>query len=93
MFYIKILFCINAVKCQKTNIENGNINCALGDDGVLNYEDTCDVTCNTGYTLTGSATRMCLSNGSWDGMDGTCKKGKNYYCSYMIEFCLWDVQC
>ena len=48
----------------------------MGDDGVHSYEDTCTVTCNSGYTLTGSDTKMCLSNGSWSGMDAVCKRGK-----------------
>ena len=52
----------------------------MGDDGVLSYEDTCNVTCNTGYKLTGSATRMCLNNGRWNGVDGTCKRGKKISC-------------
>ena len=51
----------------------------MGDDGVVSYEDTCNVTCDSGYTLTGSDTRMCLSDGSWSGTDGTCKRGKNDY--------------
>ena len=61
------------------NINNGDITCTLGDDdGVhyYSYQDACNVTCDTGYTLTGSDTRTCLSNGSWSGVDGTCKKGK-----------------
>lgn len=65
------------VKCQqRPNAENGNVNCALGADGIFSYQDTCTVTCNTGYALTGSATRMCQSDGSWSGMDNPCKKGK-----------------
>ena len=68
------------VKCQQPpGVNNGNINCTSGDDGVLNYEDTCDVTCNTGYALTGSATRMCLSNGSWSGLGSSCSRGKFYW--------------
>jgi len=70
-------FCVYAVKCQQPpNVNNGSVNCALGDDGVLNYKDTCVFTCNTGYTFTGSATRMCLSNGSWSGMNVACQRGK-----------------
>ena len=49
----------------------------MGDDGVYAYEDTCDLTCNSGYTLTGSGTRMCLSNASWSGMNAVCERGTN----------------
>ena len=67
------------VICSKLSaIENGNFTCYLGDDGVLSYQDMCNVTCDSGYTLTGSDTRMCLSDGSWSGTDSTCKRGKYY---------------
>ena len=65
-----------------TNPNNGTVNCSLGDDGALSNEDTCSVTCNTGYELTGSDTRTCQSNGSWNGTDGVCTRGK-YVCSYV----------
>ena len=55
-----------------TDPSNGVINCSLGDDGVPSYEDTCSFTCNTGYELTGSDTRICQNNGSWGGSDATC---------------------
>ena len=64
-------------------MDNGNIDCSVGDDGVYSYEDTCNITCDTGYTLTGSNTRMCLSNGSWSGMDGACKGMQLYSYSYL----------
>ena len=50
-----MLMCI--VRCASSI--NGIINCSLGDDGVLSYEDTCSFTCNTGYELTGSDIRTC----------------------------------
>jgi len=49
--------------------------CLLGDDGVPSYEDTCNLTCNTGYEPTGSDTRTCQSDGSWNGTV-TCTKNK-----------------
>ena len=62
------------MKCQSiTELNNGSITCSKGDDGVLSYEDTCNITCNTGYILTGSETRMCQSDGSWSGIDGACE--------------------
>ncbi len=32
----------------------------------------CDAVCNDGYTLSGSASRNCLMNGTWDGTDANC---------------------
>ncbi|XP_065887354.1 P-selectin-like [Dysidea avara] len=55
-----------------TDPNNGTINCSLGDDGVPSYEDICNFTCNTGYELTGSENRICLSNGSWSDIETTC---------------------
>ncbi|XP_065899211.1 uncharacterized protein [Dysidea avara] len=52
--------------------KSGTINCSLGDDVVMSYEDTCSFTCNTGYELTGSDTRTCLSDGSWSGVETIC---------------------
>ena len=43
----------------------------------MGYEgDTCSFTCNTGYELTDSDTRICQSNGSWSGNDDVCRRGK-----------------
>ena len=40
------------------------------------YEgDTCSFTCNSGYELTGSDTRTCQSDGSWNGTEAVCKRG------------------
>ena len=58
-----------------SNPNNGVINCSLGDDE--NY--TCIFTCNTGYELTGSDTRTCQSDGSWNGSDVVCRKGECCY--------------
>ena len=57
-------------------LNNGMINCSLGDDGVPSYEDTCSFTCNTGHELTGSNTRTCQSDGSWSETDSVCRRGK-----------------
>ena len=51
------------------------IDCPLGDDGVLSYEDTCTYTCDTGYEITGSSTRTCQSDGTWSGSDTMCSRG------------------
>ena len=52
------------------------IDCSLGDDGVLSYEDTCTYTCNNGYELTGgSSTSNCQSDGTWSGSEAMCTRG------------------
>ena len=58
------------------------INCSLGDDGVPSYEETCSLTCNTGYELTGSDTRTCQGDGNWSGSDDVCIEEVNLasYC-------------
>ena len=66
------------------NPNNGMINCSLGDDGILSYEDTCSFTCNTGYELTGSDTRTCQSDQSWSGTDVMCRRGR--YTIYVHSF-------
>ena len=64
------------VSCELlTNPDNGMMNCSLGDDRVLSYEDTCNFTCNTGYELTDSDTRTCQSDGIWSGSDAVCRRG------------------
>ena len=64
------------VPCSNlTQPTNGVINCSLGDDGVPSYEDTCSFTCNTGYDLTGSISRTCQINGTWNGIETNCSRG------------------
>ena len=68
------------MKCENiSKIDNGDVKCSLGDDGVPSFEDTCTATCNSGYTLTGNDTRACQSDGSWNGIVVECKRGKNCY--------------
>jgi len=54
---------------------NGMINCSMGDDGVISYEDICTVTCDTGYMLTSDDMRTCLSDGMLNGTDENCTRG------------------
>ena len=60
-----------------TGPTNGMISCSLGDDGVPNPEETCTVTCDDGYELTGSDTRTCQNDGSWSGSDAICSRSEN----------------
>jgi len=55
---------------------NGMINCLLGDDGVLSYEDTCTTMCNTGYEIqAGDVMRTCQSNMMFNGTSAACGRG------------------
>ena len=68
------------VSCTSLDSVNGVINCSLGDDGALSYQDTCSFTCNTGFELIGNDTRTCQSDGSWSGSDDVCRRGDKYAC-------------
>ena len=72
-----------SVTCSSLTNLNGIFDCSLGDDGIPSYEDACSFTCNTGYELTGSDTRTCQSNGSWNGTGGDCRRGINVLSAYM----------
>ena len=76
----QVMLYIIIVSCPPLHHPNiGEIDCSLGEDNVISYEDTCSFTCNTGYELTGSDTRTCQSDGSWSGSDDVCRRG-NYNC-------------
>ena len=59
-----------------TNPSNGMISCSLGGDEVANPGDTCSYTCNNGYELTGSATRMCQNDGTWSDSNPVCGRSE-----------------
>ena len=63
--------------------DNGMIECALGDDGVASYQDTCRFSCVEGYHLSGSTSRTCQSDGTWSGSSSTCDRG-NALAEYLI---------
>ena len=64
--------------------DNGMITCSLGDGGVFSYEDSCSFTCNRGYGLTVSNTRIYQGDGSWSGNVTMCTKGKLSICTHYI---------
>ena len=37
--------------------------------------DTCTVTCDDGFDLSGSETRTCQDDGSWSGTEAVCAQG------------------
>jgi len=72
-----------------TDPNNGVVTCSLGDDGVSSYEDTCSFSCNTGYKLTGSKTRICQSSGSWSGSKTMCNGGE-IHCAVLSYLYIGD---
>ena len=53
---------------------HGTNRCYLGNDGIPNPGDTCDIGCKYDYDQIGSLTRMCTKDGIWDGRETTCVK-------------------
>ena len=59
------------VQCPTlTDPENGIISCTGNGVG-----DTCTVTCDDGFDLSGSETRTCQDDGSWSGTEAVCAQG------------------
>ena len=79
LIYINVSF-PKDIRCDNLSTpSNAEITpCSSGRVGVGYEGDTCSFTCNTGYELTGSDTRTCLSNGSWSGTESTCRRGMQF---------------
>ena len=56
------------------NPTHGYINCSTENYEVATYEDTCNITCITGYELTGNDIRTYESDGNWSGTETNCTK-------------------
>ena len=68
------------------------VSCSLGDDEIPSYEDICNFTCDIGYELSGSDTRICQSDGSWSGNSAMCNKSERFFmcmhCNYIHVICI-----
>jgi len=62
------------VQCPSLTNPNGSYRCNLGSDGVISYEDICQLLCNTGFEPNNTATRTCQSDGSWSGTEDVCRR-------------------
>ena len=94
---LQIVYALLDIQCYNlsTPINGGIKSCSSGRVYVgVGYEgDTCKITCNTGYELTGNDTRTCQSNGSWSGSDGVCRRGDTYvhaYCTNNNHCCVFQ---
>ena len=72
---------------------NGGTYCSLMSGITPSYEDTCSFTCDTGYELTGSETRICQSDGNWNGTDTTCRRGMALKCHFLYFTIILIVSC
>jgi len=74
---VYLLFFTVDIRCDdlSTPVNGGITTCSSGRVGVGYEGDTCSFTCNTGYELTGSNTRTCQSDGSWNGTETMCRRG------------------
>lgn len=71
--------------CQPIeDIDDGRVECSLGDDGVPTEGDTCIY---EGFVVTGDTVtcRKRQSDGSWNGSEPTCERGKNVIIVYQIS--------
>ena len=56
---------------------NGVVSCSSGDSHESVFEVTCSFTCNPGYEMnSGSEHLTCLGNGTWNGIEPTCRIGQ-----------------
>lgn len=54
--------------CSNLTIENGNVDVGLSLEGVIS-----SYTCDAGYRLSDNSSRVCQSNGQWNGTDPVCE--------------------
>ncbi|XP_065903900.1 P-selectin-like [Dysidea avara] len=54
---------------------DGTISCQLGANNVANPGETCQFTCDDGFTLTGSSSRTCQNDRTWSGTEPMCGTG------------------
>ena len=63
-----------SVRCSNLpNPSNGRVNQQGNEPG-----DRATYTCNSGYELIGSSTRICQTNGQWSGDAPTCERESKY---------------
>ena len=51
------------------------------------FESTATYSCDTGYNLNGSVSRMCMADGQWNGEDPTCQSKGQYHHHWFVCVC------
>ena len=77
---MSIIFNFSVNTCDKPSISDGSVSPS---DDTVNYEATYEVTCDTGYTISGSSTMTCEADGSLD-QTPTCQ-GKIQTITYLYQ--------
>ena len=72
---MKLLNKCSANTCAKPSISDGSV--SPSDASTVDYEATYEVTCNTGFTISGSSTMECGADGTFS-QTPTCQ-GKVYF--------------
>ena len=63
------LFVLLVITCPVLSaLENGTISCSPGNDSP---GDTCTLTCDDGFEISGTQSRTCQDDGTWNGADDT----------------------
>ena len=83
ILYVNVLLMFSADICCPLTLGNGTVDCELGDNGGPNTGDTCSLSCDRGFIMEGSDSRMCIDSGTWTGDTTTCTARK---CSYTPIF-------
>ena len=92
ILHIVLLLYIILLDIRCRNLSSPSVEdlfCSSGSIGVGYEGDNCSFTCNTGYELTGSDTRTCQSNGSWNGSDDVCRRGTLAICKNVSNLSLY----
>ena len=66
-----LIHIITVVQCPTLTAPDDGMVFCTGDD----VGDTCTITCDDGFELSGSETRTCQSDGTWSETDTTCSAG------------------
>jgi len=73
-----MLLC-TAIACERLPAPNhGRI---VSEDDISQFRSNVTLVCDRGYQLTGSVTRTCLSNGTWDGSPAVCQSTSFHSCT------------
>ena len=80
-----VIFSVEVSCGQLVDPSNGRVNTSAG----TSFGDVARYSCDTGYTLNGTAERTCLAKREWNGSVPTCERElAPYLHSYQSYVCL-----